>query len=1158
MAVQDKVTIKVEVDVDGMGELTVLEERFKRLEKKSKKFSDRISESTKKINQTSDALDRTNQNLDAHDKRMNRVNHSHRRFARTLDRVTAPLKKFIVTLSKLSFIALIGQIGLFTVGLLSAKLALMTGRAAVQVYQVALKGLSVAAAGVATAVSVAAAALRQFNEAMLIPSVGGGMTQRGAQNAALLSRSLGSRTTGLLGGEASTALVAAFAKAGVSRTATAGMSRQLINLTGGDPAAVQALAKAIGSKDAAQLSAAISGAAGFRKDSLRSGMTTDQLLAALASGSVVSENYRGVGAGLAGTFIGTAKTEFSGMKNMFADIGQPLLNPFRDAMMDMARLLRENFLGMSLLIQRFGADSFAPTLVTLVEKTMDFIRSNIFDHLENIEQMGESFVGFFRSIRDFFHGIGAFLVQFEPAADVVIEMFRAMGATGGGRGLFRSFSDLIVKNAEAFQTFGASIGNVFGAIFDLLKSGQTGFFGKLDLFSEIMNTVAAKVIPAIGRLLETLVPVLEQLPTILSALAAVIEGITPVIGMLATVLSTIIRIPGIGGGLGALALFAMMKPGRALSMGKAIGRAPGKLAEKLGPYAGRAGLGAGGAILAGGGAYTVLSQGESATGAMGMIAGGAAIGTMFAPGAGTAIGAGLGALAAAITTFFGERSRQNRIDEMLDAAQTLSRTTSFTGTPIEQARARGQNFRRVRSAMGNLETDTMMVIDTGVFGKLRNEGNFFQKALFAGLAITTRGTGLGRETDIDPTGQNFMAMKKYAETYLGMDFSEFTRDDFTDQFSAGGRVAQIISEDIDKRTREAATMESNLESLRTATSLTEEVLEQLADTIGVDLYNATLNTAGAAAVFLAQTLPLMDRNRAFLPGFNTSALGQAELKATADAAFTTLGNADEITVDLVRDAVEAFAAFDIASGLSPDIGAFSAFAEIRERIFPALRNTDPNKISVLEDMMRAGTVEALTAMADKYQIPLETLLGFAGNDGSISTNLEVQNLERFLDQNDKLRRGLNLSSGMTGSERIATLRDQGFEVRSMENLKDQVLGAMVGDGSRSARVLFGNRSLDDVLIEAEKQGVNTASIVIRELASQGFLGDEQALSSMRNDYLNNIDKNIAAIAQNGLPSYADERGPIDDFSPELARTGGTTSLPGGGAGVSLPSITAIR
>ena len=474
MPVQDSVVIRVDVDVDGLSELTLLEQRFEQLDKRSRRFADRIGDTRRESDRFSKSIDRTNAQLDRHDNNMGRINHRHRRFARTLDRAIAPLKKFITTLSKLSFVALIGQLAC-SIGLLSAKLALITGRAAVQVYQIALKGLSVTAAGVATAVSVAAAAMRQFNEAMLIPSVGGGMTRRGAQNSALLSRSLGSRTTGLLGGEATTALLAGLAKAGVAPTASRGIARQLINLTGGDAAAVQSIAKAIGSKDSAELRSALSGAAGFRSGSLQESLSTNQLLAALSSGSIVSENYRGVGAGLAGTFIGTAKTEFSGMKNMFADMGQPLLNPFRDAMMDMARIVRENFLGMSLLIQRFGADSFAPTLVTLVEKTMDFIRSNIFDHLENIEQMGESFVGFFRSIRDFFQGIGAFLVQFEPAANVVIDMFRAMGATGGGRGLFRSFSDLVVKNAEAFKSFGASIGNVFGTIFDLLKSGQSGF-----------------------------------------------------------------------------------------------------------------------------------------------------------------------------------------------------------------------------------------------------------------------------------------------------------------------------------------------------------------------------------------------------------------------------------------------------------------------------------------------------------------------------------------------------------------------------------------------------------------------------------------------------------------------------------------------------------
>ena len=167
MPVQDSVVIRVDVDVHD-GDLDELERRFRNLDKASRRFADRIGDSRRESDRFSNSLNRANTHLGKHDRHMDRINHRHRRFARTLDRAIAPLKKFITTLSKLSFVALIGQIGLFTIGLLSAKLALITGRAAVQVYQIALKGLSVTAAGVATAVSVAAAAMRQFNEAMLI------------------------------------------------------------------------------------------------------------------------------------------------------------------------------------------------------------------------------------------------------------------------------------------------------------------------------------------------------------------------------------------------------------------------------------------------------------------------------------------------------------------------------------------------------------------------------------------------------------------------------------------------------------------------------------------------------------------------------------------------------------------------------------------------------------------------------------------------------------------------------------------------------------------------------------------------------------------------------------------------------------------------------
>ena len=323
MAARDEVVINIEVDVDDgklsklitdLQSLNVLAnglaDRFDRLSKASRDFNDNLSKSQTNLKKLNDDIDRTagkfkkaageidktnkalddstrklkanadmtqqvNKKLDDHDRKINRSNRSHMRFARGLQRVMAPLKKFMMTLGKMSFVALAGQMGLFTLGLLSVKLALITGRAAVEVYNIALKGLSVTAAGVTTALAVAAAAMRQFNEAMLIPSVGGGMTRRGAQNSALLARSLGSQTTGLLGGEASTALIASFAKAGVSRTATEGISRQLINLTGGDAAAVQAIAKAIGLKDAAELQLALSGAAGFKVGSLAEGLFID-------------------------------------------------------------------------------------------------------------------------------------------------------------------------------------------------------------------------------------------------------------------------------------------------------------------------------------------------------------------------------------------------------------------------------------------------------------------------------------------------------------------------------------------------------------------------------------------------------------------------------------------------------------------------------------------------------------------------------------------------------------------------------------------------------------------------------------------------------------------------------------------------------------------
>ncbi len=802
MAAQDRVKINISVDVDDakldvlLAKLTALDSAAQSLERRFgkmatasrqmnenlrntnktlrytnnevKKVADKFDKAAKKIDATNKKLNdsnkvlqqhakttqQVNKQMDNHDKRNKRMRQSFGKFDMVLKRVVMQLGKFIMTLGKLTFIAVAGQLALFTAGLLTVKLALITGRAAVQIYQIALKGLSVTAAGVATALSVAAAAMREYNEAMLAPSMGGGL--QGFQRASRLSRAAGSQNAGLLGGESTTAVVAALAKAGVSTGRVSPIARQLINLTGGDPAAVAAVAKTLGGGDFRAASSAVKGAAGFRADSLEGVTTMSQLLNEIQSGSVVSGAYANQSDLLAGTFIGTAKTQFAGLKDLFADMGQPLLGPFRDTMLDISQILRSNFIALGAVINKFGAESFAPTLTTMVEKTMDFVRMNIFDHLEDIEQMGENFVGFFRSVRDFFGDMANFLGEFEPAANVVIDMFGAMRGTGGGRSLFRQFSDLVVKNADGFKNFGASIGRVLGALFDALGSGQSGFFAKLPLFSDILDTIASDLIPGLAATMEGLMPILAALPSLLSQIGNLFEHtIAPTFKTLATMLGLVLGMPG--GGLLGLGGFAMMKSGRARR--GMMGMGGGFFSQRMqninasrsaagkGPLSFNGGMmlrGLVGVGLGVGGVNQSYQEGNMSGAATAAI-GGALLGSVI-PGLGTAVGAAAGAavgtIASAVAARFGRDAlREQRLGNLAGLSQNL----------------RNLDFSTMRS--GDLRSYRDILATTGAsvldFKNSNNFGRF--TPMQAAAVITAVGGYKGRKLssvmteDIDAT-----------------------------------------------------------------------------------------------------------------------------------------------------------------------------------------------------------------------------------------------------------------------------------------------------------------------------------------------------------------------------------------------------------------------
>ena len=159
---REKVVIEVEIDADISNDLAGIERRLKALEDRQRALN-RATRGASDANRDFDASGRRlRKTVDSKTQRFQRFESVLKRFGRGLQKVTGFLQKFLMTFSKLSFIAIAAEVALFTAGLLAVKALLVTGRVAVKGYNLALKGLSVTAAGVAAGLAVAAAAIREF------------------------------------------------------------------------------------------------------------------------------------------------------------------------------------------------------------------------------------------------------------------------------------------------------------------------------------------------------------------------------------------------------------------------------------------------------------------------------------------------------------------------------------------------------------------------------------------------------------------------------------------------------------------------------------------------------------------------------------------------------------------------------------------------------------------------------------------------------------------------------------------------------------------------------------------------------------------------------------------------------------------------------------
>lgn len=722
MAVEERVVIHVDIDSDIEDDLRGIEARIKAME-------DRFDGADKKMSKLDRTVDKTTRKFN--------------KFGSVVTGVAKGFQRFFNILTKFSFVGWAVTIGVASTALLGMKAALATGRIAAQGYTLALKGLSVAAAATASAIAVVAASVRQYSEAMLMPQLSG---QAGGSSQFL--RTISRQITGLIGREDTTALASGLGQIGLNANQANSALTNLFNLSGGNVEGISSILQALrtqnrGDAVSEELLGALGGigpqGAGIAEKAGE--MTGQEFIDGLISGALTPEAYQGFADQLSTTMLGTLKIEFAAFFDLFANIGEPMIEPFRQAFQEISLIVQDSMLRMAPLINDFGADSFAPTLVTAVEKTTKFIEDNITRYLPDVEQMGKSFVRFFGDVRDFFVEIGEAMKPFEEAGGVLWEFLKAIGGGFGGNNVLDNLNNALVRNAENFERLGVSIGGLIGSLisafgdtFDRVGDNSEAWASFFDTLASDLIPAAADLVAGINAMLVAALPVIERF----------IEVVAPILSGLGSILG---GVAGTGGGVGNIAgaaftawMFAGGRRGRGISRafgrgGRGASAGAGLLSRARNPFAfnaggsllGHATPGAGGkaaqvagrfgkfgkiakplpvlgTALSGLDAYNQIESGNVGGGALsGAFAGagiGAGIGSLFpviGTGIGAAVGAVIGGLGAGIAAHFKKNEIKKEVKQTgVDTAeQYTSLLLDGAGNSFESLSSKATELRSV-------------------------------------------------------------------------------------------------------------------------------------------------------------------------------------------------------------------------------------------------------------------------------------------------------------------------------------------------------------------------------------------------------------------------------------------------------------------------------
>lgn len=263
------------------------------------------------------------------------------------------------------------------------------------------------------------------------------------------------------------------------------------------------------------------------------------LEAAITSGELAkAAGLEGQFEAVSGTLINKLKGYMTVLKNQFADIGQPMLEPVKVAAEKIFRIIQRGIVRISGATQNFGMGTILDDIVNIVDKlttkATDFINNNV-----------KGSIGTFKNIGDWFS-------RFKDGWNSVLEKLRPM-----------------VEGAKIIES-------MFGRIWEHVKNAFSGKLGEFNAWLVANESTMLEFGDNVGELISNIIKMQGEVKKIVMAIMPFISSVVAGISSMVSGITSFLKI--LNGGSGQFKALALIM-GYKMTMGKMAGTKGGFIAQ---------------------------------------------------------------------------------------------------------------------------------------------------------------------------------------------------------------------------------------------------------------------------------------------------------------------------------------------------------------------------------------------------------------------------------------------------------------------------------------------------------------------------------------------------------------------------------------------------